>query len=159
MGEINLHEEIEVGKVVFTPEIKEEALYEFFDKVIKRATHFSTKHPSIRQYEIDCGNLGLSKTELQKVFDSYVKKRTRETNYTVKGTLASTLIAASSLPISDYIRETLGEGALQDPMYLVPLLLLFLGLGTLAGGILADYFHNRKVKKLRKLLEKIYIKE
>ena len=69
-------------------------------------------------------------------------------------------MASSSLVISYYIRETLGKEALQNPMYLVPLsVLVFLAVSALIGGRLADYFHDRKVKKLRKLLEKIYIKE
>jgi hypothetical protein len=154
-----MNKEIKGGKVVFTPdEYITNSLYNFFDKVIERADNISKYNPSI-QYEIESGNFGLDKNELKKVFDSYVKDRTRRTDYTWRGLLVS--------PIGVSFSYILGMGVLLKPelveKYATPfsLLILVLFYGSLSApiiGFVADYLHDRKVYKIMKLRDKIHIK-
>jgi hypothetical protein len=96
-------------KVVFTPdEYLTKSLYNFFDEVVEIANNLSKYNPSI-QYEIESGKFVLDKDELKKVFDSYVKDRTRKTDYALKGLLVSPIAVAFSCILGKAVEHLLPE--------------------------------------------------
>jgi hypothetical protein len=154
-----MKEEIEGGKVVLTPEkYLTNALYNFFDEVVEKANNLSKYNPSI-QYEIRSGKFGLDKNELKKVFNSYVKDKTRKTNYTWGGLLVSPIVVSFSYILGNALvrlpPELFEKYAI--PFSLLILVLFYGGLSAPIIGFIADYLHDRKAKKIMKLIYKIHI--
>jgi hypothetical protein len=161
MVNIYLEEKIEDGRVIFTPKItelknnlKEYMLYELLDKVIDRAIHYNKNDPSLK-YEIKCGELGLGKDEVERIFNSYMKDKTYVIERGLWQDIAITYITLmTSLAPSMLLPSETFRAYSHIIFAPTPIVVSFLTLWRIG-----EYFHNRKARKFRNILQRLSLKE